>query len=385
MENNYLLRKPLHLFLLTILYFVSSQQVFCDPVTSKGYGDTRKIALSDALRNAISQEAGIEIKSMTSVKNFELEMDRIFSGTSGIVTNYRILSEDVSESGVYEVTVQANVDTVAAEKTFKQFKESTKTQQIFQREMLENRRIAVVYNQARKDNLPENSKGVQTLMDRIRDELLGVGFRVYLQDDLLRIYTTEAVTQNSMIVNQKALREAAREAGAEILVEVRLDTGVRTMSDGHVQVFADMDLRMVDVTTGSMFASVRQQGKTLTYQGKYQVDEGIAAIAVKYGKVASDRMIQKIVERLSGSQQKAVTLIFKNLNDDTHDSVIDVFDNLGWNYQIPKETDSELEIEVLALDRTTVRTVLHRTFKQQNMKFKRRMQGQRITYILRDH
>ena len=73
----------LSLIMFTTICLLLADVAFAKELITTGQGRTRHIALSDALRNAISQGTGVQIKSLTSIRNFELEFDKIISGTSG--------------------------------------------------------------------------------------------------------------------------------------------------------------------------------------------------------------------------------------------------------------------------------------------------------------
>lgn len=75
---------------------------------AKGVGLTREDALQDALRNCVSQAAGVALSSETQVENYMVVKDAISAKTSGYITGYNILKE-VPFPDRYEVTVHAKV------------------------------------------------------------------------------------------------------------------------------------------------------------------------------------------------------------------------------------------------------------------------------------
>lgn len=79
--------------------------------TAKGVGAPRDEALKDALRNAVGQVAGIELRSQTSVENFELISDAIQTRTEGYVHSYNILDEKTDKDGLVNLTVSAKIST----------------------------------------------------------------------------------------------------------------------------------------------------------------------------------------------------------------------------------------------------------------------------------
>lgn len=86
-------------------------------VEAKGLGVVRNDALNDALRNAISQAAGVALSSQTTVENYMVISDAIATNTQGYIKSYTIVSEkQVGDN--YEVTVKAEVTTLAIKADF---------------------------------------------------------------------------------------------------------------------------------------------------------------------------------------------------------------------------------------------------------------------------
>jgi hypothetical protein len=84
---------------------------------AKGTGITRTDALQDALRNAVSQGAGVSIASETKVENFMILSDAIASNTKGYIKSYNIVKEIPFSNG-FELTVKAIVTTESMKADF---------------------------------------------------------------------------------------------------------------------------------------------------------------------------------------------------------------------------------------------------------------------------
>jgi len=76
-------------------------------VTAEGYN--RDDALKQALRKALEQGAGVQLAAYSQVENFALARDTIYSRASGIVTDYRIVSEEDGAGGTVTMTIEATV------------------------------------------------------------------------------------------------------------------------------------------------------------------------------------------------------------------------------------------------------------------------------------
>lgn len=105
-------------------YFIIFITLFSSPLLSqsleteaKGIGLTKTEALQDALRNAVSQAAGVEILSETKVENYLIVSDAISSNTKGYIQTYEILKETPFPDR-YEVTVKAKVTTESIKADF---------------------------------------------------------------------------------------------------------------------------------------------------------------------------------------------------------------------------------------------------------------------------
>lgn len=102
----------------TLIYAIFVAIIFCcttviamaqdTEVEAKGTGIKRDDALQDALRNAVSQAAGVALTSETKVENFVVIQDAVSSKTSGYITSYTVIKE-VPFPDRYEVTVKAKV------------------------------------------------------------------------------------------------------------------------------------------------------------------------------------------------------------------------------------------------------------------------------------
>lgn len=78
----------------------------------KAAGDgpaARSQALSDALREAVREGAGVDLVSETQMENFELSSDKTFSKARGYIKKYEVVSTGMGEDGFYTVKIKADV------------------------------------------------------------------------------------------------------------------------------------------------------------------------------------------------------------------------------------------------------------------------------------
>ena len=80
-------------------------------VQGKGIGINPKKALLEAKRDALSKGIGQVLVSQTEVKNFMIKKDHILTKTMGYVKGFKKLSETKSNDGLWEVSIEAKVNT----------------------------------------------------------------------------------------------------------------------------------------------------------------------------------------------------------------------------------------------------------------------------------
>jgi hypothetical protein len=99
---------------------------FCSPVLAAtqagdditvnnviGTGSTRDSAVNDARRAAIEQGIGAFIDAYTTVKDFAVVTDKVFSTAQGIIKNFEILDERKDNDGMFVVEARAVVAAAA--------------------------------------------------------------------------------------------------------------------------------------------------------------------------------------------------------------------------------------------------------------------------------
>ena len=109
--------KPNFITPLSLLAFIAMAALTtasATPVTAEGRtaGDTttaREQALTDALREAVRQGAGVNIASQSQASNFALDYDRVFAAAFGYVKSYKVIESGMGKDGIYHVKVEAEV------------------------------------------------------------------------------------------------------------------------------------------------------------------------------------------------------------------------------------------------------------------------------------
>ncbi|MDC0226810.1 CsgG/HfaB family protein [Alphaproteobacteria bacterium] len=111
------------------IFFITSKSVFTNTieyidVKAKGIGSTYTEALNNSLSNAIAQVNGRSIETQTSLKKISQSISTnqdssyytskefqkiIKEQTQGYVSNFRVLSEDISSNNVVKILISANI------------------------------------------------------------------------------------------------------------------------------------------------------------------------------------------------------------------------------------------------------------------------------------
>lgn len=79
-------------------------------INNNDEASARNAAINDAMRKAVEQAIGTIVSSQTTVENYKLLDDKIYSNTSGYVQDYKIVKEGANNN-VYTVTIQATIGT----------------------------------------------------------------------------------------------------------------------------------------------------------------------------------------------------------------------------------------------------------------------------------
>ena len=86
-----------------------------DTIIAEGFGMTRDAALSEAKRSAVEQGVGVILTSETSVKNFQVERDKILSKANGFVKTYKEISSSQGPDGLWTIRISAEITAILDE------------------------------------------------------------------------------------------------------------------------------------------------------------------------------------------------------------------------------------------------------------------------------
>ena len=215
-------------------------------VTATGEGITEDAARRDALRKALEQGGGVEISSHSEVDNFVLIRDSIYARAEGIVTDYKILSNELGAGGTYYCKIIAKVDKSAIASTW------GAVQNVL--DQLGQPRI-VIYIQERIDGVIQDSSILEHVLE---NRLLKSGFSVYAGQQVQAIMDKESADAG-VEGNVAKVQAIAKDFGAQIFITGTASAdaaGVREVAGQLLAMYnGDAAFKMYYTDTGELIAS----------------------------------------------------------------------------------------------------------------------------------
>ena len=197
------------------LAFCSALRADDDIIVLKVHGDgiSKDAALKDALRRAIEQ-VNMEVFSNTKTQDFALESDVVISRASGLVKDYKILSEGSSQ-GLVGVDVEARVS--------KKLMDATWGDVAILLKQLGRPKIMILFTEIvhdidRAEPYRETVQFDSILGTAIERKLLGLGFKLVNAGQLKEIdkKKAEAATLSN---DTAALKDLATSYGAQVYIK----------------------------------------------------------------------------------------------------------------------------------------------------------------------
>ncbi len=213
-------------------------------VTAEGYN--RDDAIKQALRKAIEQGAGTQLAGYSTVANYELIRDTIYSRAAGVVSEYKVLRESPGAGGTFEVTVEALVRPSAVAALWGEVQNVL--DQI-------GRPKIMVWIDERIDGQPAEQSVVES---RIEEMLVKAGFDLVAREGVEEARRREAAAAEA---EQDATRlvRLAKDAGAHILIRGRANADRAGLEDlyGVPAAFynCDVQAKVYYTDTGRLLAS----------------------------------------------------------------------------------------------------------------------------------
>lgn len=233
---------------------------------AKGTGISKTDALQDALRNAISQAAGVAIASETKVENYLIVSDAISSNTKGYIQSYNIIKETPFPDR-YEVVVRAKVTTETMKADF----------QLLARQ-IGGLRFMVLPDPKESESIHKDIQDI--IVSSLNESLAQKGCR-YIDKDRFLSLKKESIAMMESVNSDKLnyAQQLGLLADAQFLIlisDIKKITipGAFDISRGDQYSWT---VRVIDNCTGEGLGSVNFATKSVTRQPSQAIQQAISA------------------------------------------------------------------------------------------------------------
>ncbi len=268
-------------------------------ILNKDSAQARDKAVESALRAAVEQVIGTMVDSESLVKNNELLYDKIYTQTSGYVTDYKILSEDADlDTNLYRVKVEASVKKGNLE-------QDLQSMGLLMRRM-KMPRVAVALKEDRED-------ASAVLMKLLKEK----GFHVVASPDSIRDKNFWSDFWNNDLEYQTNL---LKKHGAEVVIlgEASGNRGGRVGNSDMVSYQAGVTLKAFKSDTREMLASSTGSGKAV-----HVGEEGMRQALRQAAQIGGRDLVRQITSQWAkeASSTRMVTLEILKCSPDQASSV----------------------------------------------------------------
>jgi hypothetical protein len=251
----------------------------------------REQALTEALRDAVRQGAGVDLVSATKVSNYVLEYDRVFATAFGYVRDYKVLESGLDEVGDYVVKVSATVGKGAPD-----VEDRLLVRQIIRLKGAP--RLAVVGEEKLNGARGQAPAGASALAARAVE----LGFRVVATEVADTARERRAAREDLLgDSSTAALRRAGATAGADLLVTVRTSVEVGKAENvyGSALRSVSLNLDLAVARTDSAETLVRLSPPAVKLTSSGSTPEAALADALKahFANGAADAFLRTLLVR----------------------------------------------------------------------------------------
>jgi len=284
-------------------------------------GSARNQALRNALRDAVKQGVGVLLDSKTTVKNWTVIQDEVYSSAQGFVKKYQPI-RDEKANGTWYIEIEAEVATG-------QIKDKLSELRILHKKM-GNKRLMVIYHPEHPDALPSDHAAVRAAMSAIPSEFNNAGFRIFDQRSLG--YISDKISQTGG--TKAAWKKIADEQQVDILAEFEIISSKKSPFSSQAFSAAKVTLNMktYDVSTARSISNVRVNEKQMTNAraGSYDWNNALAKASTTSGMSAAQETIKNIVSHYEsvGDIGNSYFITLQNFTEDETDLILDALENL---------------------------------------------------------
>ena len=271
-------------------------------IVAEGTGDgaNAQEALIAAKRNAIEKGIGTILLSQTEIENFQVKRDQIISKTMGAVKSYEKLSEGKTGDGSYQVKIKAVISRSTMREDLAAF-------QILIESMNKPRTMVVIDENNVGNNEPVNSAAETAILQFLKDPY---------EFDLIdpKVAASLRASQEKMAAvagDAAAAAQLGSQNGAEVIITgsaiSREAKGMQNLG-GMVSVQADVTLRAINCTTGSIFGTAQAHAAKVHISANTAGTQGITQASQKAIKDLLDVIIKEWQNQQNNGVQLSITV-----------------------------------------------------------------------------
>jgi len=182
-------------------------------VRVKGMGVDHDAALKDALRKAVETGGHLEVFAQSESENYVLTRDTVLAQVTGLIKDYRILSEGEYPLGGYFVEITAKIDRKIIDATWGQVQILLK--QMGKPKILVN--IVEKINDMALKNPDDKPEHTSLLENKIEQLLVEKGFDVVDKNQIERL-KQDKLDQAGLTEDVQAMKTLAGELGAQMFI-----------------------------------------------------------------------------------------------------------------------------------------------------------------------
>jgi hypothetical protein len=306
-----------------------------------GEGANPEEALLAAKRNAIEKGIGTILLSQTEIENFQVKKDQIITKTMGSVKSYEKISEGKTDVGYFEVKIKAVLSRSSITQDLAAF-------HILIESMNKPRTMVVIDENNVGTAEPTNSAAETAILQFLKDP-----YEFELIDP--KASTSIRTSQEKMAGIAGDVAAAAQlgtQNGAEVIITgSAVSREAKAMNQnlgGMVSVQADVTLRAINCTTGSIIGTAQSHAAMVHISAN---TAGTQAITKASQKAIKD-LLDRIIKEWQNQQNNGMSLSLTISGVTTFRLKNDLIQTLTWvpNVSAVHERNWDMQSKLLMVD-----------------------------------
>jgi len=284
----------LFIFSFNTLIFAQDEEIIAE---GTGLGANSDEALLAAKRNAIEKGIGTILLSQTEIENFMVKKDQIITKTMGSVKRYEKISEIKTSDGLYEIRIKAVLSKSSLSSDLAAFHILI--------ESMNKPRTMVIIEEINMGKPVQGSSAAETyILKFLKDPY---------QFELIDPKVSESIRASQEKMAQisgdaAAAAHLGTQNGAEVIIvgkaESSLAEKVSQNLGGMVSAQADVTLRAINCTTGSIIGSASGHGAMVHVSAETAGNQAITRATQK----AIKELLDAIVKEWQNQQNNGILL-----------------------------------------------------------------------------